>query len=86
MKKTLFCVAGLLCVAEPTLAAQKAHAVAHMKALDGSAVGTIDFNENLLVQVFSQYPGKILQAFHNIFVAYSDDHGQTWTPQLAFDA
>lgn len=31
-----------------------------------TAVGTIDFNENMLVQVFSQYPGKILQAFYNI--------------------
>jgi membrane fusion protein, heavy metal efflux system len=31
-----------------------------------TAVGTIDFNENLLVQVFSQYPGKILKAFYNI--------------------
>jgi len=30
------------------------------------AVGTIDFNENMLVQVFSQYPGKILKAFYNI--------------------
>jgi cobalt-zinc-cadmium efflux system membrane fusion protein len=30
-----------------------------------TSVGTIDFNENLLVQVFSQYPGKILKAFHN---------------------
>jgi membrane fusion protein, heavy metal efflux system len=29
-------------------------------------VGTIDFNENLLVQVFSQYQGKILKAFYNI--------------------
>ena len=27
-----------------------------------TAVGTIDFNEDLLVQVFSQYPGKILKA------------------------
>jgi cobalt-zinc-cadmium efflux system membrane fusion protein len=26
-----------------------------------TAVGTIDFNENLLVQVFSQYPGKIIE-------------------------
>jgi hypothetical protein len=26
------------------------------------------------------------QAFHNLFVAYSDDHGATWTPQLAYDA
>jgi len=31
-----------------------------------TAVGTIDFNENVLVQVFSQYPGKILKAFYNL--------------------
>ena len=31
-----------------------------------TAVGTIDFNENLLVQGFSQYQGKILKAFYNI--------------------
>jgi cobalt-zinc-cadmium efflux system membrane fusion protein len=31
-----------------------------------TSVGTIDFNENMLVQVFSQYPGKILKAFYNI--------------------
>jgi membrane fusion protein, heavy metal efflux system len=30
------------------------------------AIGTIDFNENLLVQVFSQYQGKILKAFYNV--------------------
>jgi cobalt-zinc-cadmium efflux system membrane fusion protein len=30
------------------------------------AIGTIDFNENMLVQVFSQYPGKILKAFYNV--------------------
>lgn len=30
------------------------------------AVGTVDFNENKLVQVFSQYPGKILQALFNL--------------------
>jgi cobalt-zinc-cadmium efflux system membrane fusion protein len=35
-------------------------------ALSKTAVGTIDFNENMLVQVFSQYPGKILKAFYNI--------------------
>jgi membrane fusion protein, heavy metal efflux system len=35
-------------------------------ALLKTAVGTIDFNENLLVQVFSQYQGKILKAFHNV--------------------
>jgi hypothetical protein len=26
------------------------------------------------------------QAFHNLFVAWSDDNGATWTPQLAYDA
>ncbi len=31
-----------------------------------TAVGTIDFNENMLVQVFSQYPGKIIKALFNI--------------------
>jgi membrane fusion protein, heavy metal efflux system len=35
-------------------------------ALLKTSVGTIDFNENVLVQVFSQYPGKILKAFYNI--------------------
>jgi cobalt-zinc-cadmium efflux system membrane fusion protein len=35
-------------------------------ALLKTAVGTIDFNENLLVQVFSQYSGKILKAFPNL--------------------
>jgi hypothetical protein len=28
----------------------------------------------------------MVQAFHNIFVAWSDDGGKTWTPQLAYDA
>jgi membrane fusion protein, heavy metal efflux system len=31
-----------------------------------TAIGTIDFNENVLVQVFSQYPGKILKAFYSV--------------------
>jgi cobalt-zinc-cadmium efflux system membrane fusion protein len=31
-----------------------------------TSVGTIDFNEHMLVQVFSQYPGKILKAFLNL--------------------
>lgn len=31
-----------------------------------TAVGTIDFNEDMLVQVFSQYPGKIIKASFNI--------------------
>jgi membrane fusion protein, heavy metal efflux system len=35
-------------------------------ALLKTAVGTIDFNEDLLVQVFSQYLGKILTANFNI--------------------
>jgi membrane fusion protein, heavy metal efflux system len=31
-----------------------------------SAVGTIDFDEDMLVQVFSQYTGKIIKAFYNV--------------------
>jgi membrane fusion protein, heavy metal efflux system len=31
-----------------------------------TAIGTIDFNQNVLVQVFSQYPGKILKASYNV--------------------
>lgn len=31
-----------------------------------SSVGTIDFNQNKLVQVFSQYPGKIIDARFNV--------------------
>jgi membrane fusion protein, heavy metal efflux system len=38
----------------------------HDFAVLKTAVGTIDFNEDLLVQVFSQYPGKILKANYNI--------------------
>lgn len=38
----------------------------HDFALLKTAVGTIDFNENMLVQVFSQYTGKILKAFYNV--------------------
>ena len=38
----------------------------HEFALLKTAVGTIDFNENLLVQLFSQYTGKILKAFYNV--------------------
>lgn len=43
MKKMFFCLAGLLAVASPAMAAQKPHAIAHMKALDGSGAGTVDF-------------------------------------------
>jgi cobalt-zinc-cadmium efflux system membrane fusion protein len=35
-------------------------------ALLKTAVGTIDFNEDYLVQIFSQYPGKIIKANFNI--------------------
>jgi hypothetical protein len=28
----------------------------------------------------------MLQSFHNLFVAWSDDGGRSWTPQLAYDA
>jgi cobalt-zinc-cadmium efflux system membrane fusion protein len=31
-----------------------------------TAVGTIDFNENVLVQISTQYPGKIIKAFFNV--------------------
>ena len=31
-----------------------------------TSIGTIDFNENMLVQVFSQYSGKILKAHYNV--------------------
>lgn len=31
-----------------------------------TSVGTIGFNENMLVQVFSQYPGKIIKASYNV--------------------
>jgi membrane fusion protein, heavy metal efflux system len=31
-----------------------------------TSVGTIDFNQNKTVQVFSQYPGKIVRAFFNL--------------------
>jgi hypothetical protein len=29
---------------------------------------------------------SMAQSFHNLFVAWSDDGGATWTPQLAYDA
>jgi membrane fusion protein, heavy metal efflux system len=38
----------------------------HEFAILKTSVGTIDFNENLLVQVFSQYQGKIIKAFYNV--------------------
>jgi membrane fusion protein, heavy metal efflux system len=38
----------------------------HEFAILKTAVGTIDFDENVLVQVFSQYPGKIIKAFYNV--------------------
>ena len=28
---------------------------------------------------------SMMQAFHTMWIAYSDDNGATWTPQLAFD-
>lgn len=31
-----------------------------------TSVGTIDFNQNKTVQVFSQYPGKIVRAFFSL--------------------
>jgi hypothetical protein len=29
---------------------------------------------------------SMLQAFHTLWISYSDDNGLTWTPQMAFDA
>ena len=43
MKTIVCCVAGLLLTIAPAFSAQKPHAVAHVKALDGSASGTVDF-------------------------------------------
>src|SRR5258708_28192994 len=28
----------------------------------------------------------MLQAFHTLWISYSDDNGVTWTPQMAYDA
>jgi cobalt-zinc-cadmium efflux system membrane fusion protein len=54
-------------LSEKQATALKIGAVASREfAILKTAVGTIDFNENLLVQVFSQYPGKILKAFYNL--------------------
>ena len=38
----------------------------HEFAILKTSVGTIDFNENMLVQVFTQYQGKIIKAFYNV--------------------
>jgi cobalt-zinc-cadmium efflux system membrane fusion protein len=38
----------------------------HEFVIQKTSVGTIDFNENMSVQVFSQYQGKILRAFYNV--------------------
>jgi cobalt-zinc-cadmium efflux system membrane fusion protein len=38
----------------------------HQFSLQRTAVGSIDFNENLAVPVFSNYQGKIIQAFSEI--------------------
>ena len=51
MRKLLFCLPALL-LAGTAIAAQKPHAVAHMKTLDGGNAGTIDFaqtNHGVLV-------------------------------------
>jgi cobalt-zinc-cadmium efflux system membrane fusion protein len=38
----------------------------HEFAIQKTSVGTIDFNENMSVQVFSLYQGKIIKAFYNV--------------------
>ena len=50
-------------------------------ALVKTAVGAIDFNGNLLVQVFAQYQGKILKAVYNI-----GDEVQAGHPLLTIDS
>jgi membrane fusion protein, heavy metal efflux system len=59
--------AGLVDLTEKQTGSLKIATVdTHEFAILKTAIGTIDFNENMLVQVFSQYPGKILKAFYNI--------------------
>jgi len=50
-------------------------------AKEKTAVGAIDFNGNLLVQVFAQYQGKILKAVYNI-----GDEVQAGHPLLTIDS
>ena len=38
----------------------------HAFPLERTAVGSIDFNENLAVQVFSPYQGRIIKAYAEI--------------------
>jgi cobalt-zinc-cadmium efflux system membrane fusion protein len=45
---------------------QIAQAGTHAFAVQRSAVGSIDFNENRSVQVFTPYQGKIIQAFGDV--------------------
>jgi len=47
-------------------AVQVAAAAVHTFSPQRVAVGSIDFNENLAVQVFTPYPGKIIEAFAQI--------------------
>src|ERR1700683_3407127 len=52
-----------------TLAASQTNAIkvepvgTHVFTLEKTAVGNIDYDEDLSVQVFSSYPGKIIDAF-----------------------
>jgi len=45
MRTAVFGVVGLLLASGEALGAQKPHAVAHMKMLDGSAAGTVEFGQ-----------------------------------------
>ena len=52
MRTAVFGVVGLLLISGATLAAQKPHAVAHMKTLNGGGAGTVEFaqtNHGVLV-------------------------------------
>jgi cobalt-zinc-cadmium efflux system membrane fusion protein len=45
---------------------QIGQAATHAFSVQRTAVGSIDFNENRYVQVFTPYPGKIIQAFGDV--------------------
>ena len=43
LKTTVICILGILLASRAALAAPKPHAVAHMKTVDGTAAGTVEF-------------------------------------------
>lgn len=53
----------------------------HTFPQERTAVGNIDFNENLAVQVFTPYQGKIIKAYLEVGDAVA--RGQTCSPSRA---